>query len=241
MRLIFAPFTVPASLHWRDPALIRNLQVLRRRATVSQHTSGGCGARCRLRTADAKVRGLGGLIKAIIFYSTSSKHVPGTAGRRCCRRGTGTRPGGGWCGGGGRGSHRQPEERCRIASSKITPPHWLGTNRRRFFFQAGSYDHFCACSIPTHISPLNTGYGGTAALNYRHITPWEHPGGLFAHTRPFTHIWVDATGNQQNWNCLDFTLFPTGTRVSQVAVRHMWALPRFFFEICYPTGSPGHG
>ena len=38
-----------------------------------------------------------------------------------------------------------------------------------------------------------------------------------------------------------FTLFPTGTRVPQVAVRHMWALPRFFFEICYPTGSLGHG
>ena len=72
------------------------------------------------------------------------------------------------------------------------------------------YPSFCACSIPTHISPLNTGYGGTAALNYRHITPWEHPGGLFAHTRPFPHVWVDATGNQQNWNCLDFTLFPTG-------------------------------
>ena len=29
------------------------------------------------------------------------------------------------------------------------------------------YPSFCACSIPTHISPLNTGYGGTAALNYR--------------------------------------------------------------------------
>ena len=121
-------------------------------------------------------------------------------------------------------------------------PHMTRTHLTYLGLNPGKlYPSFCACSIPTHISPLNTGYGGTAALNYRHITPWEHPGGLFAHTRPSTHMSVDATGNQQNWNCLDFTLFPTGTRVSQVAVRHMWALPRFFFEICCPTGSPGHG
>ena len=30
------------------------------------------------------------------------------------------------------------------------------------------------------------------------------------------------------------------TQVRQVVVRHMWALPRFFFEICYPNGSSGH-
>ena len=36
-----------------------------------------------------------------------------------------------------------------------------------------------------------------------------------------------------------FTLFPTGARVPQAAVRHAWALPRFFFEMCCPAGSPG--
>ena len=50
------------------------------------------------------------------------------------------------------------------------------------------YPSFCAGSLPAHISPLNTGYGGTAALHYRRITPYEHPGGLFAPARPFTHI-----------------------------------------------------
>ena len=69
------------------------------------------------------------------------------------------------------------------------------------------YPSFCACSIPTHMSPLNAGHGGTAALNYRYVTPWEHHGGLFAHARPFTHMWVDAAGNQQNWNCWDFHTF----------------------------------
>ena len=44
-------------------------------------------------------------------------------------------------------------------------------------------------SIPAHMSrPLNAGYGGTAALCYRHVTLCEHPGGLFAPARPFTHI-----------------------------------------------------
>jgi len=28
--------------------------------------------------------------------------------------------------------------------------------------------------------------------------------------------------------------------VRQVVVRHMWALPRFFFEVCCPNGSSGH-
>ena len=60
-------------------------------------------------------------------------------------------------------------------------------------------------SLPAHISPLNTGYGGTAALHYRHITPCEHPGGLFAPARPFTHVGVVLQENQQNW---DLTLFP---------------------------------
>jgi len=69
------------------------------------------------------------------------------------------------------------------------------------------YPNFCACSIPTHISPLNAGYGGTAGLNYRYITPWERPGGLFVPARPFTHISMDATGNQQTWNCWDFHTF----------------------------------
>ena len=69
------------------------------------------------------------------------------------------------------------------------------------------YPSFCACSIPTHMSPLNACHGGTAALNYRHVTPWEHQGGLFAHARPFTHMWVDAAGNQQNWNCWGFHTF----------------------------------
>ena len=100
------------------------------------------------------------------------------------------------------------------------------------------YPSFCAGSLPAHISPLNTGYGGTAALHYRHITPCEHPGGSFAPARPFTYVGVVLQENQQNW---DLTLFPGWDRVPQVAVRHMWALPRFFFEICYPVGSLGHG
>ena len=100
------------------------------------------------------------------------------------------------------------------------------------------YPSFCAGSLPAHISPLNTGYGGTAALHYRHITPCEHPGGSFAPARPFTYVGVVLQENQQNW---DVTLFPGWDRVPQVAVRHMWALPRFFFEICYPVGSLGHG
>ena len=99
------------------------------------------------------------------------------------------------------------------------------------------YPSFCAGSLPAHISPLNTGHGGTAALHYRHMTPCEHPGGLFAPARPFTHVGVVLQENQQNW---DLTLFPGLDRVPQVAVRHMWAVPRFFFEICYPNGSSGH-
>jgi hypothetical protein len=67
------------------------------------------------------------------------------------------------------------------------------------------YPSFCAGSLPAHISPLNTGYGGTAALHYRHITPCEHPGGLFAPARPFTYVGVVLQENQQNW---DLTLFP---------------------------------
>ena len=43
-------------------------------------------------------------------------------------------------------------------------------------------------SLPAHISPLNTGYGGTAVLHYWRITPCEHPGGLLAPACPFTHI-----------------------------------------------------
>ena len=66
---------------------------------------------------------------------------------------------------------------------------------------------FCARAIPTHMSPLNACHGGTAALNYRHVTTWEDHGGLFAHARPLAHMWVDAAGNQQNWNCWDFHIF----------------------------------
>jgi len=101
------------------------------------------------------------------------------------------------------------------------------------------YPSFCACSIPTHMSPLNAGQGGTAPLNHRCATPWEHHGGLFAHARPFAHIdmWVDAKTGTVGI----FTLFPTGTRAPQAAVRHAWALPRPFFEMCCPAGSPGHG
>ena len=100
-------------------------------------------------------------------------------------------------------------------------------------------------SIPAHMSrPLNAGYGGTAALCYRHVTLCEHPGGLFAPARPFTHTAAKkgcsgvATRNPANTGFLKISRIRT--RVWQVVVRHMWGLPRFFFEICCPNGSSRH-
>ena len=95
-------------------------------------------------------------------------------------------------------------------------------------------------SLPAHISPLNTGYGGTAAPHYRRITPCEHPRGLFAPARPFTHIGRGGVpqGIQQNWERWISHFSRIGTRVRQVVVRHMWALPRYFFETCCPDAPP---
>jgi len=40
--------------------------------------------------------------------------------------------------------------------------------------------------------------------------------------------------------CHNFPGLQCRTRAPQVAVRHAWTLPRFFFEICCPCGSSGH-
>ena len=70
------------------------------------------------------------------------------------------------------------------------------------------YPSFCAGSLPAHISPLNTGYGGTAAPHYRRITPCEHPGGLFAPARPFTHIGGGFHRESSKTGSVGFHTFP---------------------------------
>ena len=63
-------------------------------------------------------------------------------------------------------------------------------------------------SIPAHTSPFNAGDGATAALHYRHVTPCDHSGGLFAPACPFTHVGVVLQEIQQNWDSQILTLFP---------------------------------
>jgi len=75
----------------------------------------------------------------------------------------------------------------------------------------------------------------------------EHPRGLGDQIGPVhdpnaakspvegRYVRGEAT-KHRNWG----TIFPDRTQVRQVVVRHMWALPSFFFEICCPNGSPGH-
>ena len=50
--------------------------------------------------------------------------------------------------------------------------------------------------------------------------------------------WAGCQRHQINWEHYFRNRDP---QVPQVAVHHMWALPRFFFEISCPDGSYGHG
>ena len=99
---------------------------------------------------------------------------------------------------------------------------------------------FCAGSLPAHISPLNTGHGGYCGSILPAHNHMRASGRVVGPCSPIIYVVVVPQENLQPAKLGFNPLFPGWDRVPQVAVRHVWAPPRFFFEMWYPAGSLGH-